>query len=139
MAPNNNKSILKAIKQLGDITDILKREYSSISKDLIAEAKKTYHKEENPYGEAWPARKHNKPWPILNKTGNMLKSFKGHPRKDGYLLTNQAAYSGYHQFGTKNMAQRLFLPEASRGIPKSWQKLIQKKLNAALRKRLQKQ
>ncbi len=48
-------------------------------------------------GEAWPPRKKNYPWPILQKTGKMRKSFDNIARSTSVEIYNKTSYFRYHQ------------------------------------------
>lgn len=45
----------------------------------------------------WPKRKLNKPWPLLEKTGEMRKSFEGAISGDSLEIGNTSKYFKFHQ------------------------------------------
>lgn len=74
-------------------------------------------------GQAWSPRKRAYPWPILIKTGHLMRSAvaegePGHVENvgDRELMTGtNVFYAGFHQFGTERMPARPFeaVPDAA--------------------------
>jgi phage gpG-like protein len=48
-------------------------------------------------GEPWKARKDNNPWPLLQRTGKMRKSFKYQAQTAQVTILNTTDYFKYHQ------------------------------------------
>ena len=58
------------------------------------------------FGKKWGARKRSYPWPILQKTGKLSKSFKSSYDSHSAMVENTASYAKWHQGGTRKMAAR---------------------------------
>lgn len=76
----------------------------------------------------WPARKKSRPWPILNKSGNLKASHYSYPVSDGVILANrEKKYARTHHHGdrSRNIKKRKFLiipPIDVRGIKRKIKK-----------------
>lgn len=57
----------------------------------------------------WTARRYSYPWPLLNKTGRMKKSFKKHTSSKQTVISNPTPYFKYHQLGTRSLPVRSML------------------------------
>ena len=57
----------------------------------------------------WQARSKSYPWPLLEKTGRLRKSFKGDVRGDALVLSNTSPYFKYHQRGTSRLPKRTMM------------------------------
>lgn len=135
MASKTSKQIDDLIKQLESLVPDIQKEMRAVGSEFIKELKKTHSNETNPYGVKWKERKDNLPHPILTKTGKMKAAYKSYPQKNGVLITNTAAYSGFHDLGTSSIPQRLMLPTIQKGLPEVWFKLLSKRVQTLIQKK----
>jgi|GEM_PF-7027046 len=86
----------------------------------------TYTNETDPYGLKWQAlsiqtirarRKKGAGAKILKDTGNLFNSANYQVMGSNVHIGFNAAYSQYHQAGSKNLPQRAVVPDNSRGLP----------------------
>lgn len=57
-------------------------------------------------GQQWAPRTRVYPWPILLKTGRLMRSTFSRMEGSQLLIRNDCDYVGFHQFGTKKMVAR---------------------------------
>jgi hypothetical protein len=91
----------------------------------------------NPYGEPWaPLRpatlaKGRTPPPLTDE--GLLRAVNVEPLQGaGLKIEFDEDYAVYHQTGTSRMAQRLILPEESRGLPERWNDAVVEAMNNAV-------
>jgi hypothetical protein len=102
------------------------------SKELQRESLKLidegFQNREDPSGQKWKRRKRSYPWPILNKTLQLRKGWKGEGNQHYFGFFNRTPYTGYHQMGTRKMVARKMVPDGA--LSRKWRARIRK---AALR------
>ena len=93
-----------------------------------------FNKEQDPYGEAWKPRKHDKRGHrILDDSGTMKSSYSVDVASDGVAISNSAPYSAYHQDGTTTMPQRRTVPVSTLG---QWEEPLKVTIEELLRAKL---
>lgn len=80
-------------------------------------------------GEPWPPRKKSYPWPILEKSGKMRKSFDHTAKTTSVEIFNKTDYFKYHQSNKprKKLPRRVMMKldnERREGIVKIFQKSL---------------
>ena len=98
----------------------LMREIKEIAEEAIAV---NFLESEEASGQKWAARKRVYPWPILIKSGHLMRSATtegeaGHIEQigDREVTTGTSVfYAGFHQYGTERMVARPFeaVPDAA--------------------------
>ena len=86
----------------------------------------------SPYGEPWAPLESREGKPLLD-TGRLRNSLM--PRAVGTSLRIDAnvAYAAAHQYGTKTIPRRQFLPDSSRGLGTRWTKAFRRVLTETMR------
>lgn len=123
MSSNNRiKDIDDLIKDLNNLTSDLTEQILETKDELLKEVTKTHKQERDPFGKAWIPREQEQLWPILNKSGNLLNSYKAFKKdKNKIVITNEAEYAAAQDF------KRKLLPETD--IPDSWFQEIEKAID----------
>jgi hypothetical protein len=118
-------------KQLGDFRVKLKKPHEMLrtaSRDMHEEVKglidEGFAKRRDPSGKKWARRKRRYPWPILNKTLALRKSWTGTSNQHGFGFRSSIFYSRFHQEGTRYMTDRKQVPE--RALPTKWRVRLRK-------------
>ena len=83
----------KSIQRSGDFRKPLEKS----SKLMLKTFDQNFGRQGQTLGEPWKKRKKNYPWPMLEKTGAMRKSFNYDLDADQSTLSNEAPYFKYHQ------------------------------------------
>lgn len=129
-----SNDFLKTIKKLSNITTIVKREYSELSKEILKEIISTHKSEQDPDKHNWLSTRNS--WPTLNKSGALIKGYKTYKTQDGFTIANTVPYAGFHQTGTIKLPIRKLLLSPNKHLPIIWLNLIKNKLNKILAQKL---
>lgn len=70
-----------------------------------------FAKEQDPYGTSWEPKKYHNGRKILVASGDMQASYEVDIKKDGFRITNDVPYAGFHQSGTDHMPARKTIPD----------------------------
>lgn len=130
-----NREIERLKMKLDSLPEDLNKAIENSEQPIKKQLEKSFSKQQNPYGNKWKSRKHSYSHPMLNRTGNMFRSFKVNRKGKTLEAKNTAEYSQYHQEGTKHMAQRKILPDKKQGLPKRYKEIIEKELGKVLKKK----
>lgn len=121
----HTKEIIKRLKKrLPDARPI----FDIIQPHLEEAKEKQFNSKGAHLGSPWAKRKQNYPWPILQKTGKMRKSFRvkyKSVRQMVYGTTRK--YYPFHQLGTSKMPARVMLaisPDLQNIITKEFKKFF---------------
>lgn len=106
----------------------------SLPQDVLSEAQKRidedlelkYAFENDPYGRPWKQRKvQGDGHPLLDDTGDLKASRKVTINEDGSLnISYEDPKASFHQDGTDTMPARELLPDLDRGLPDSWNDIL---------------
>lgn len=140
---NAYKDMDRLIKSLRTTPRVLARVLYDNRDEFIEDILKKYSKGKDPYGKKWVKRKHNYPWPIMDKTGKMKKSYRAEEIDTGVKIINDAPYAITHQYGLKNdrgiqLPQRLVLPTEEKGLPAQFANIARRNILKTLRKTMPK-
>lgn len=98
MTNNNNRNQFEEFTdELDSLAEDLIETLLETGVGLIDEVKAANHKQQSPDGKPWKKRQKAYPWPINNKTGKLLNSYKATPNSNTNTIAiqNTAAYAGY--------------------------------------------
>lgn len=70
----------------------------------------TFDSQQDPYERPWVPRRHDRPWPILNRTGNLRGSIEVQPEGNVLRIRANADHASYHQRGTRYLPVRQIVP-----------------------------
>lgn len=87
-------------------TENMSPAFQRIADQLSTSTKANFNSQGGRFGTRWASRKQAYPWPILQKTGRLSKSFKTSYTNKSASITNNASYAKYHQLGTRKLPVR---------------------------------
>lgn len=121
----------KAIRELANlggpaVVDVAAK---NVAVAMTTEVQLTFRKEQTPDGVEWLPLKRERPRnskaggkrrsKILRDTGRMVNSITGKSAGHDVIVGTNVEYAAYHQFGTRTIPARPFLP--LEGLPMAWQ------------------
>lgn len=94
---SNKKEFEELQEALDSLTEEMIEALLEAGDDIIKALEETHKAERDPDGNPWKQRKKAYPWPINNKTGELLNSYKAVPNTNtkSISIQNTAAYAGY--------------------------------------------
>lgn len=138
------KSVQDAIKKLEQTEQGLRQE--NIQKVLnrlgvifVGRLKMGFSQSKDPYGNEWkslknPSKKRGGETakPLLDR-GRLVGSLSFVVQGDQLIVSTNVNYAEYHQNGTSDIPQRMFLPDSEKGLPDSFERDISQALDTVLR------
>lgn len=97
MSIEGEEQLSRAIGSLPSDLDKLREPFDRIGKHILRETDKNFRSRGSRFGSAWPARKDNNPWPILEKTGKLRQGFRKKASNRQVEIDNPVDYFRYHQ------------------------------------------
>lgn len=85
--------------------------YHKVGEKALALVQDGFHKETDPYGSNWAAKKYQNGRKILVDSGTLQSSFEMESSPEGFTIRNDTPYAGYHQSGTDRMVARKMIPD----------------------------
>lgn len=93
----------------------------------------SYALQQNPYGAPWQARQVNKPWNILDATGELKASLRTDVINNNRLVVGYDDFKAkFHNDGTRFLPVRRLVPYANR-LPQRWVTAIQQAFSKTVR------
>jgi phage gpG-like protein len=132
--------LAQRLERLANSAEELCEELAERSHKLIQDG---FRMETDPYGMPWAPRKDQKykggkrtGHKILQDTLQFKSGFvTAGVNKSGFTITNDTPYGGFHQHGTRYMAQRSVVPRTGEGLG-TWQEPLAEVARAFIRKKL---
>ena len=89
--------------------------FSDIAEMMLESHNANFKAQGTRFGSQWPPRAHVYPWPILEKTGKMKKSFTATSNATEAVIANSTKYYRFHHLGTRRLPQRNLIGLAGDG------------------------
>lgn len=85
--------------------------FAKIGREVMLSVDANYATRGSLFGEPWPSRKTPKPWPLLEKTGRMRRSFNQRLGRNYVEISNPTEYFKFHQSNKprKKLPRRVML------------------------------
>jgi len=97
---------------------LLQKINRELAREAVAEVQRGFDRRASPYGVPWrPTKRRN---PILEKTGALrrgIKPFITNGKLELRATGSAAKYAAFHQYGTRKMPARKFLPDSGQLPP----------------------
>lgn len=104
---------------------LLLAQSAEMKPELLKLVDEGFDERKDPVGRRWKRRKKAYPWPILNKTLLLRKSWRARQAgRNGVYLTNPVYYAVFHQRGTRKMVARKMVPDQS--LSPKWRSRLMK-------------
>lgn len=133
-SPHDFEKRAAQFRQLSDPVPLNKE----LAEESLALADEQFNREGGPYGARWKVSQRVRRFGgrTLHLSGDLQRNKDARADRSGWWVTFRQIYAAVHQFGWKkrNIAARPFLPLQSRGIPGTWLKRMQGRVDEHIRK-----
>lgn len=116
-----------AIEQVSELADELEREVLATAPTLVRLTKQTHRREQDPYGQPWKPRKGTYGWPINDRTGRLLASYRRQAHGDRVTIRNTAPHASFVN------DERQLLPDDE--LPDVWLATVEQAVAKMLKRR----
>jgi len=106
---------------------LLRAVSASMAEETLNLIKDGYRTETDPYGTPWAPKQAQDGRKTLSGPTGRLKTgwHKRRVDESGFLIAPSVTYAVHHQTGTRKMPQRMQVPDAAKGLPDKWQRLLE--------------
>jgi phage virion morphogenesis protein len=123
----DSAAVNNALRQLLSNVDDMTPAFNAVGEHIASLVDLNFRDASDPYGTPWlplkKPRKNGSSKP-LNDTGILKNSITQHPTADSVTIGTNELYGKHHQFGTKHVPQRAFLPTEDQGLPFDWEQEV---------------